>query len=362
MTSVDPLEQRKAPPAALGRRGFAGLPSLGTWGPIFAFVLIIAVFGVLKPAVFLSSGNLLSILNDQAVLAVLACGVTVVLLTGEFDLSIGSTMSASAVLSAGLVANSHIAPAVAVVISLVVGAVIGLVNGYIVTRFRVPALIATLAVGSVLDGLVLAYTQGKVIFEGIPASFTNFGRVAIFSIQLPIFYMVLVALLLWLVLKYSIAGRYLYAVGGNRAAARMSGIRVDRYVILAFVIAGVCAGFAGVIQAARNGSAQPSGGASFLLPAFAAAFLGSATLRRGEFHIGGTIVGVYLIATGSSGFFILGAPYWVQYVFSGVILLIATAGSGLLTKSRNRAGRAAPPGSPPKRTGQTPAGSGRARS
>jgi len=343
VTSIDRAEHRRkeAQPKS-SRRGLRALPSLGTWGPIFAFVLIILVFGTLKPHIFLSSGNLLSILNDQAVLAIMACGITVVLLTGEFDLSIGSTMSASAVLSAGLVANSHAPTPVAIAITLVVGAIIGLVNGFIVTRFRVTALIATLAVGSVLDGLVLAYTKGQVIFEGIPKDFAAFGRTAIVSVQLPIFYMILTALVLWVVLKYSVPGRYMYAVGGNRAAARMSGIRVDRYVVLAFVIAGVCAAFAGVIQAARNGSAQPSVGTSFLLPSFAAAFLGSATLRRGEFHIGGTIVGVYLIATGSSGFFILGAPYWVQYVFSGIILLIATASSGLLAKSRNRAGRPPP--------------------
>jgi ribose transport system permease protein len=330
-------------PGRAKRKGGAGkgrIPSLSTWGPIFAFALVIVVFGAISPDVFLSLPNFLSILNDQSVLAIMACGITVVLLTGEFDMSIAAIMTTSAVLSAGLVSKNGVPPLVAVVIVFVVGALIGLFNGYVVTRFRVPALIATLAVGSVLDGLVLAYTKGEVIFNGIPKSFTALGRTSVFGIQVPIIYMILVALALWALLKYTVAGRYLYAVGGNRNAARMSGIRVNRYVISAFVIAGACAALAGVIQAARNGSAQSSVGASFLLPSFAAAFLGSATLRRGEFHIGGTILGVYLIATGASGFFILGAPYWVQYVFSGIILLIATASSGLLTKNRkNRTGK-----------------------
>ena len=112
---------------------------------------------------------------------------------------------------------------------------------------------------------------------------------------------------------------------------------MQRYVILAFVIMGVCAAFAGVVQTARNGSAQPAAGASFLLPAFAAAFLGSATVRRGEFHIPGTIIGVYLIATGSTGFFILGAPFFVAQIFAGVVLIIATAGSRLLTRRKQEA-------------------------
>jgi ribose transport system permease protein len=309
------------------------LPSLGTWGPIFAFILIIIVFGVLSPDVFLSFGNLLSILNDQSVLAILACGLTVVLITGEFDMSIGATMTTSAVMAAVLV-SAGVPTIVAILVCLGIGVIVGLINGIAVTRFRVPALIATLAVGSILDGIVLAVTQGQVVFEGVPDSFVGFGRAALGPIQAPILYMVVVALILWAVLKYTVPGRYFYAVGGNRNAARMSGVRVNRYIILAFVIAGACAAFAGVVQAARNGSAQPSLGAAFLLPSFAAAFLGAATLRHGEFHIGGTIIGVYLIATGASGFFILGAPYWVQYVFSGVILLIATASSGLLSKKR----------------------------
>jgi len=335
MLIKSPPNSRDTSSPPLSKNATHWASGLTTWGPIFAFVVIVLVFGALSPDVFLSRGNLLSILNDQAVLAIMASGMTVVLLTGEFDLSIGATMTTGAVLSAGLVSRAHMNPALVIFLVLVMGGLIGLINGYLVTRFRIPALIATLAVASILDGLVLAYTEGKVIFEGIPQEFIDFGRVNVFSIQVPIFYMMMVAVALWAMLKYTVAGRYLYAIGGNRNAARMSGIRVNRYIILAFVVAGVCAAFGGVIQASRNGSAQPSLGASFLLPSFAAAFLGSATLRRGEFHIVGTIIGVYLIATGASGFFILGAPYWVQYVFSGVILIIATASSGLLTSHRS---------------------------
>jgi ribose transport system permease protein len=331
--SNSPTGAPPAPTPSRLRSAFSGA-NLTSWGPIFAFIALIIIFGALAPATFLSSGNLLSILNDQAVLAILACGVTVVLLTGEFDMSIAGTLSISAVLSAGLTSTTDLPTPVVIVMVLVLGGLIGLFNAFLVTKLRILSLIATLAVGSILDGVVLAYTGGRTIFQDVPQDFIQLGQANVFGIQVPILYMIVVAVILWLVLKYTVAGRFLYAIGGNRNAARMSGIRVNRYVALAFVIAGVCAAFAGIIQAARNGSAQPSVGASFLLPAFAAAFLGSATLRRGQFHIVGTIVGVYLIATGASGFFILGAPYWVQYIFSGVILIIATASSGLLKSRR----------------------------
>jgi ribose/xylose/arabinose/galactoside ABC-type transport system permease subunit len=140
-------------------------------------------------------------------------------------------------------------------------------------------------------------------------------------------------------LNYTVPGRYLHAIGSNRAAARISGIHVGRYLVMAFVVAGVCAAFAGVLQTARNGSATPTAGAPFLLPAYAAAFLGSTALRRGQFHIVGTVLGVYLIATGSAGFIILGAPFYTQQLFSGAVLLLATMGSRFLSRRRQRCGR-----------------------
>src|SRR5712692_9363840 len=304
------------------RRGYVRLPrDLGTWGPVFAFVVVIVVFGTWKPSIFLSRENILSILNDNAVLSVLACGLTVVLLTGEFDLSIGSAMTLAGVLSAGFVANAHLATPLAVLLTLLIGLIIGWVNGVLVFYLRVNALIATLAVGSILEGFTLFYTGGRVIYQGIPDSYIQIGRASIGVVSAPIFYMVVAGFILWAMLKYTMPGRYLHAIGGNRDAARLSGIRVGRYVIMAFMISGLCAAIAGIVQTGRNGSAEPTGGASFLLPAFAAAFLGAATLRRGEFHIVGTLIGVYLIASATSGFFILGAPFYTEEFISGGLLI-----------------------------------------
>lgn len=305
---------------------------MASWSPVIAFVLMFAVFTLLEGDTFATSANLLTVVNDQAVLAILTFGLTVVLLTGEFDLSIAAILSLAGVLSAGLVANSGLSIGATVAIVLAVGGAVGLFNGVLVTVFKVPALVATIAVASVLNGITLWYTGGEVIFEGVPESFTRVGRASPLGVQTPTWFLLLFGLILYVALNHTKTGRGIHAIGGNRDAARMSGIRVSWHVTLAFVVAGVCAAFAGLLQSTRNGSAVAFMGDSFLLPAFAAAFLGSVTLRRGQFHILGTVIGVYFVAIGTNGLFILGFPFWVKFVFSGGILILATAGSRLLTR------------------------------
>lgn len=300
-----------------------------TWGPVLAFMFLVVVFAILRPETFLTTSSLFSILNNQAVLAIIACGLTVVLIAGHFDLSIGFLLTFSGALSANLVAAAGVPTPVAWVLVVIIGGVVGMTNGILVTYFNVPALVATLAVGTILEGLTLFVTNGETIFRGLE-DYILVGRWSIGGIQAPTVYLAIIGLALWAALRYTPAGRYVHAVGANPAAARVAGIRVDRYVILAFVIAGTLAAFAGIIQTARNGSATPTAGATFLLPAFAAAFLGSVTLRRGEFHVPGTVIGVYLIATGSLGFVLLGAPFYTQQLFAGVVLIVATAGSRFL--------------------------------
>lgn len=309
------------------------LIDIGPWGPVIAFAIMFIAFIALAGDTFLTRGNLLTVLNDQAVLAIVTFGLTIVLLTGEFDLSIAGTFSIAGALSAGLVSFGGMSIAGAIAISLVVGAVVGLINGVLVANFQVPALVATIAVGSIIDGLSLWYTGGRVIFENIPKEFIAIGRARILTIQTPTLFLIAFTIALFVVLKYTSTGRAFHAIGGNRAAARMSGIRVNRHIILAFVISGLCAAFAGVLQTARNGSAVALMGNPFLLPAFAAAFLGSVTLRRGQFHIIGTLIGVYFVAIGTNGLFILGFPFWTRFVFSGLILIIATAGARFFTKT-----------------------------
>ena len=189
---------------------------------------------------------------------------------------------------------------------LACGVLIGLFNGVLVTYFKIHALIATLAVASLLDGLTQLTTGNSVIFEGFSDSFLRIGEWGIGGLQAMVFYLVAIATFLAVALRYTSTGRYIAAVGGDREASRMAGIRVERQIMLAFVVAAVLAVFAGMVYTARLGSVTPLFGTGFLLPAYAAVFLGSVTLMRGNFHILGTVIGVYLIGTGTTGLLIIG--------------------------------------------------------
>lgn len=304
-----------------------GRIDLGALAPLIFFALLIVVFGGVKPEFFLTRDNLSSILNDGAVTALLACGLTIVLVVGEFDLSIAAAASFGGALAAVLVAVQGVPLALVVPIVILAGVLIGLVNGYLVTRFEIPALIATIAVSSLLDGLTLWVTGNTVIFTGFTDAFLELGSWRVSSLQAPVFYLAVAAVLLAVMLRYTPTGRHMYATGGNRAASRMSGVRVQRQVILAFVISGVLGVVAGLIYTARQGSLTPQFGTAFLLPVFAAAFLGSVTLTRRKFHILGSVLGVYLIETGTVGLLILGAPAYTQQLFAGTVLILATIGA-----------------------------------
>ena len=182
---------------------------------------------------------------------------------------------------------------------VVAGAITGLVNGYLVTKFEIPALIATIGVSSLLDGFTLWVTRNTVIFTGFTDAFMTFGNWQVVTLQAPVFYFAVAAIFLAVMLRYTATGRHMYATGGNRAASRLAGIRVQRQVMLAFVISGVLGSVAGLVYTARQGSLTPLFGTAFLLPVFAACFFGSVTLTRRKFHILGTVLGVYLDRNGN---------------------------------------------------------------
>jgi ribose transport system permease protein len=300
---------------------------LGAVAPILFFICLIVFFGIAEPSVFLSRDNLTSILNDGAVLAILACGLTVVLVVGEFDLSIAAAASFGGALPAVLISQAKWPLLLVITLAIASGVVIGLINGALVTTFEIPALIATIGIASLLDGVTLWITGNSIIFTGFTDEFIALANWSLGGLQAPVFYLAIIAIVLGVALRYTATGRYLYATGGNRAASRMSGIRVRRQIILAFVVSDLLGVIAGFIYTARQGSLTPQFGTGFLLPTFASAFLGSVTLTRRTFHILGTIVGVYLIETGTVGLLILGAPAYTQQLFAGAVLILATIGA-----------------------------------
>jgi ribose transport system permease protein len=322
------------------RRGrWLGRLDLGAVTPLIFFVLLIAVFGFAAPEFFLTSDNLTSILNNGAVTALLACGLTVVLVVGEFDLSIAAAASFGGAVAAVLIAQQNVSLAATIAAVIAAGAITGLVNGYLITKFEIPALIATIGVSSLLDGLTLWVTGNTVIFTGFTDAFMTFGNWRVGSLQAPVFYLASAAIFLGVMLRYTATGRHMYATGGNRAASRLAGIRVRRQVMLAFVISGVLGSLAGLVYTARQGSLTPQFGTAFLLPVFAACFLGSVTLTRRKFHILGTVLGVYLIETGTNGLLILGAPAYTQQLFAGAVLILATIGARYRTLGLRLPGR-----------------------
>lgn len=327
-------KQKLAPqvPDALAGREAASRRVVGflsKYGTLAALVIMIVAFSIIAPANFPTVSNVINIVNQASLTAIISAGLTVPLIVGEFDLSIGYLASFAGVLVTGLMVNQHLPVWAAVLVVLLTGAVVGLVNGALVTKARVNAVIATLGVGTVLVGLNFAYSAGIPIAGGVPDAFLMIAFGKVFGIPDDILIMLFVLAILWITLNRADIGQQIQAVGGNTEASRLSGIRVDRVKTLAFVAASICAALTGILLASLIGSGSTSAGDSYLLDAFAAVFLGSVTLRDGEFHIVGTLIGVLIIAVIFNGLALFGAPTATQYVVKGLILVAAVALSSI---------------------------------
>ena len=324
MTQATASNRRLSP----GAKAFLGF--FARYGTIIGLVAMIGAFSVLSPRAFPTTGNFVNVLNQASLAMIIAAGLTLAVIVGELDLSIGFAASLHGILVTGLIVANHLPIPVAIAIVLVAGAVIGLINGFIVTKARVNSVIATLGVGTILTGLAFAYSAGVPIVAGVPEAFLqiSLGR-WLYGIPNNIVIMVCVLGVLWLLVERTSLGQEIQAVGGNPAAARLAGIDVDRIKILGFITSGVCAALTGILLASRLGSGTASAADSYLLTAFAAVFLGSATLRDGEFHVLGTLIGALIIAFGFNGLNIFGAPTFSQYVLQGAILIIAVGLSSL---------------------------------
>jgi ribose transport system permease protein len=307
-----------------------GLAIFARYATIIGLALMIVIFSILSPDAFPTLNNFVNVLNQASLATIIAGGLTLAVVVGELDLSIGYAASLHGVLVTGLIVHDKLPIALAIVIVLALGALIGVVNGLIVTKLRVNSVIATLGVGTIIVGLAFAYSSGVPIVAGVPEGFLqlSLGR-WLLGIPNPIIIMAVVVVGLWVLVERTAIGQEIQAVGGNPVAARLAGISVDRIKILGFVISAVCAALTGALLAARLGSGTTNAADSYLLTAFAAVFLGSATLRDGEFHVLGTFIGTLIIVFGFNGLNIFGAPTFSQYVFQGTILVVAVALSSL---------------------------------
>src|ERR1700722_13125655 len=308
----------------------AGLGIFARYATIIGLGAMILAFSILSSDAFPTLSNFTNVLNQASLAMIIAGGLTLAVVVGELDLSIGYAASLHGVLVTGLVVHDKLPIPIAIVVVLALGALIGLVNGLIVTKLRVNSVIATLGVGTIIVGLAFAYSSGVPIVAGEQEGILqlNLGR-WLFGIPNPIIIMAVVVVGLWVLVERTAIGQEIQAVGGNPIAARLAGINVDRIKILGFVISAVCAALTGALLASRLGSGTTNAADAYLLTAFAAVFLGSATLRDGEFHVLGTFIGTLIIVFGFNGLNIFGAPTFSQYFFQGSILAVGLRAAAL---------------------------------
>lgn len=332
--AVDPPARRRPLPRHWTR--WFGLQRLGL---LYALGLVIVVFSVLRPQSFATTQNAASILSGSAALTLVALGIMLPLIVQQYDLSVAYTASISSLLTIGVMSRSDWPVGKAIALGLAVSLVIGVVNGLLVGYAKLNSLVVTLGVGSAIYGLSMLYSDGELIFADVPASFKELGQGRPLGVPLAFAYVLVVGVAIWYFLSYRRTGRRLYAIGGNETAARLAGIRVPLLVLLTFVLAALLAGLGGIVQAARVGSSSADSMTSFLLPAFTASFLGATAIRPGHFNVWGTFIAVYLIAAGSTGMFMLGAPTYVEPLFNGIVLLVAIS-LARLTMVRGKGGTA----------------------
>lgn len=316
--------------ATAGRAGGSALLGsrlkLGTdrFSGLYVLALIIVVFGIWVPDTFLTVQTLNGIASQQAITAILAIGVLAPYAAGAFDLSVGSMLGLSVVIVCKLQADG-VPWMLAVLITLAVGAVVGLINGYVIVGLHVDSFIATLGMSAILGALVYWVSGNQTITEGISPDFIRLGQDKLWGVPLPVWFMIAIALIVGYITEFRPLGRKLYATGGNEPAARLSGINTSQMVIVSLMISGTVAAFAGIIFAATIGSASLTAGPPFLLPAYAAVFLGATQIHPGRANVLGTLVAVAVLGTGVKGLLLTGAQFWVSDLFNGLTLILAVA-------------------------------------
>jgi ribose transport system permease protein len=291
---------------------------------LYVLAVIILVFGVWVPDTFLTTQTLKTVASQQAVVAVLALALLPPLAAGIFDLSVGAMLGLAVVLVTKFQSAGLDFP-LAIVLTLAVGAAVGAVNSFLIIFFRVDSFIATLGTSSILGAMVYWVSGNQQIVAGISPDFVRLGQGSFVGIPLPFIYLLIVAAILLFVMEFRPLGRQLYATGGNEVSARLSGVRTDRMMAISLLFSGTIAALGGVIFAAIIGSGSLTAGPPFLLPAFAAVFLGSTQIKNGRANVLGTIIAVYVLGLGVKGLLLVGAEFWVSDLFNGVTLVAAVA-------------------------------------
>jgi ribose transport system permease protein len=318
----------------VGRR-LRRLLSFRNISAIYIFVAMFILFALWVPGTFLTSQTWRSILSQQALTALAAIALVIPLAAGTFNLAVGAEVGFGAILVAWLISKG-VAPAAAIAMTMAAGMVVGIVNGLLIVRVKIDSFIATLGMSSVLLALI-EWLSGNTQILNLPSNFQNIATNELFGVTYPVYFMLVVALVVWYVLEKTPAGRRVYATGGNIDAARLAGVGTQRVIVGAFVTGGVIAATTGWLASSQLAVGDPTIGPPYLLPAFAAAFLGSTQFRGGRYNVWGTVVAVYVLAVGVKGLQLAGAPVWIPDLFNGVALLVAVGMARFQGSSRRTA-------------------------
>jgi len=289
---------------------------------LVALLLIVLVFSIMSPRYF-QYDNLIDIVNQGVVNGFLAIGITVAIITGGIDLSVGSTMAVVIVGCAEL--SAHQVPVVIVlVLGLLMGVAIGMVNGFLITKMKLQPFIATLGTNQIFRGLAYVISNGEPVLN-IQGQFRKtFQDQIVRGVRMNMIYLLILAIIFAVILSRRRAGVYIYAIGANESAAKMSGINVDRYKMIAYIMCSVGAAMAGMVTLARLGTGEPTAGEGFETMAIAAAAIGGTSLAGGKGKILGTVLGAFTISALKIGLIVIKLATFYQFIAIGLIIILAT--------------------------------------
>ena len=315
VTEPDQATRTPRPKFNLGFDRFSGL---------YLWALFIIVFALWTPDTFLTSSTLHSVAAQQAVTGMVALALLIPLAAACYDLSVGATANVAGILTIVLMNGHHWAVVPAVAAGILLAVAIGCVNALVVVKLGVNSFIATLGMGSVLAATQVIVSSNAQPLPPTSTAWNNFTQTTVLGFQIVVLYLLILAFVLWWLTAHTPVGRYLYAIGGNTEAARLSGVRVERYTALTLIASATIGGIAGIMFSSLNGPSLNFGG-TLLLPAFAAVFLGSTQLIPGRFNVWGTLLAIYVLATGVQGLQLVSGASWLNDMFNGVALIIAVA-------------------------------------
>ena len=292
------------------------------YGTVVFFALICATFAILRPGSFFKISNVVTVLRQISILAILGAGLTVVMITGRIDLTIGNTTSAISVLVGALMVDFGMNVWLACIIGVAAGALLGALNGATVAYIGIPDFIATLSMGFLISGFNQAYTKGHPI-SNLPKVFSIFGKGNLLGIPVSIYMMFICLVVVYLFLNKTRFGRHVYAIGVNQEAAMMSGINVKKNLLMSYVVSGMGCALGAIILSSRLQTCHPSAGDAYMMDALATVYVGATAFKNGEPNIMGTFIGALIIGVLNNGLTLCNVSYYSQDIAKGAVILLA---------------------------------------